>query len=84
MIIKQIVYFRKRIKFVYLSGSGINLRVSTKINFPIPEITPVETPENRIIEKPIIAKKRFIVTTSGGGYCRVRSPSHRCGNSIGS
>ena len=33
---------------------------------------PVETLKNQIIEKPIITEKQFIITTSGGGYCRLR------------
>ena len=44
------------------------------------ESAPLEMPKNQIIEKPIISKKWFIITTSEGGYSWVRSPSHRCGN----
>ena len=40
--------------------------------------------ENWIIEKPIIAKKWFIITTYGGGYCHLRSPSHYSGNALDS
>ena len=61
--------------------------VSTELRFPdfamsevaILESTPVETQENRIIEKQIITKKQFIIT-SGGYHCRLRSPSHCCGS----